>query len=59
MSHIPYYGETGNRVEYDSFTDEYYIIIPDDVIEYLKLVPGDTLVWRLDKGKVYLAKREE
>jgi hypothetical protein len=57
MSHIPYYGETGNRVAYNSFTDEYYITIPDDVIEHLKLVPGDVLVWTLNEGKVYIAKR--
>jgi bifunctional DNA-binding transcriptional regulator/antitoxin component of YhaV-PrlF toxin-antitoxin module len=57
MSHIPYYGQTENRVEYNSFTDEYYITIPDDIIEHLNLVPGDVLVWTIAEGKVYIAKR--
>ena len=57
MSHIPYYGETGNRVEYNSFTDEYYITIPDDIIELLSLVPGDTLQWTIESAGVRLTKK--
>ena len=57
MSHIPYYGQTDNRVEYNSFTDEYYITIPDDVIERLKLVPGDTLQWTIESAGVRLTKK--
>jgi hypothetical protein len=57
MSHIPYYGQTENRVEYNSFTDEYYITIPDDVIEHLQLVPGDTLHWAIESTGVRLTKK--
>lgn len=56
MSHIPYYGQTDNRVEYNSFTDEYFITIPDDIIEYLQLVPGDTLQWTIEDSGVCLTK---
>ena len=70
MSHVPYYGQTEanptNRSEtyeistvtYNSFTDEYFIVIPDDVIEFLKLVPGDTLTWSIKDEKVYIEKKE-
>jgi hypothetical protein len=57
MSHIPYYGQAENRIEYNKFTDEHFITIPDDIIQLLKLESGDVLVWTLNEGKVYIAKR--
>lgn len=57
MSHIPYYGQNENRVEYNAFTDEYFITIPDDVIEHLKLVPGDTLHWSVEPTGILLTKK--
>lgn len=48
-----------SRVEYNKFADEYFITIPDDIIQLLDLKFGDVLVWTIDEGKVYLAKREE
>lgn len=56
MSHIPYYGQVENRVQYNAFTDEYYITIPDDIIEHLQLVPGDTLLWTIEASGVRLTK---
>lgn len=57
MSHIPYYGQNENRVEYNAFTDEYFITIPDDVIEHLKLVPGDILHWSVEPTGILLTKK--
>jgi hypothetical protein len=63
MSHIPYYNQEGYnmhaRVEYNRFSDEHFITIPDDIIQLLNLEPGDVLVWTVEKDKVYLAKREK
>lgn len=47
------------RVEYNSFSDEYYLILPDDLVEQLSLKTGDTLVWSIEGDKVYLSKKEE
>lgn len=63
MSHIPYYNQEGyklqSRVEYNKFSDEHFITIPDDIIQLLNLEAGDVLVWTVEEGKVYLAKREK
>jgi hypothetical protein len=63
MSHIPYYNQEGYnmhaRVEYNRFSDEHFITIPDDIIQLLGLEPGDVLVWTVEKDKVYIAKREK
>jgi len=64
MSHIPYYAQSeGNtmqsRIEYNKFSDEHFITIPDDILQLLNLSVGDVLVWTVEEGKVYIAKREE
>lgn len=47
-----------SRVEYNKFTDEFYITIPDDIVELLALEPDDILVWSIDDtNNVYLAKQ--
>ena len=46
-----------SRVEYNKFTDEYFITIPDDVVEALQLEPGDILVWSIDEDRVVLTKQ--
>lgn len=48
-----------SRVEYNKFTDEYCITIPDDIVEALGLETGDTLLWTLseDRSSVYLTKK--
>ncbi|NDC22295.1 AbrB/MazE/SpoVT family DNA-binding domain-containing protein [bacterium] len=48
-----------SRIEYNKFVDEYFITIPDDIIELLKLEAGDILEWTIESDRVYLAKREK
>lgn len=59
MSHIPYYGQESakSRVEYNKFTDEHYIVIPDDIVEALQLEAGDTLEWELTPSGMLLTKK--
>ena len=57
MSHLPYYGQTENRVEYNAFSDEYFITIPDDIVEKLGLKPGDVLEWCVETTGVRLVKK--
>lgn len=47
------------RIEYNKFTDEHFITIPDDVIELLELKMGDILVWSIETNRVCLKKRED
>jgi bifunctional DNA-binding transcriptional regulator/antitoxin component of YhaV-PrlF toxin-antitoxin module len=44
-------------VEYDEFHDEYYLVIPDEILNELKWKVGDTLVWTVyGYNKVALRK---
>lgn len=45
-----------SRVEYNKFSDEYFITIPDDIVESLQLEPGDLLEWRIEGDRVFLQK---
>lgn len=45
-------------VQYDSFSDEYFIVIPDDIVDMLHLAPGDTLIWEIQGDKVFITKQE-
>lgn len=58
MSHIPYYKQESvkTRVEHNKFTDEYFIVIPDDIIQLLNLITGDTIAWSEDSNKVLFGK---
>ena len=59
MSHIPYYGQqaTISKIEYNKFTDEYFIVIPDDIAERLHLKAGDTLDWIIDGKRIIITKK--
>lgn len=47
-----------STVRYNKFADEYFITIPDDVVTALDLKEGDTLIWTIEDGKVYLSKEK-
>lgn len=44
-------------VEYNKFSDEYFITLPDDIVQSLQLAAGDTLEWFVENNKVYLTKK--
>ncbi len=47
-----------SRIEHNKFTDEYFITIPDDIVEALELEVGDTLEWKLlANGSVAISKK--
>lgn len=45
-------------VEYDSVLDEYYIVIPQEIIDYLQLTEEDVVEWTFTDSGVLLEKRE-
>jgi bifunctional DNA-binding transcriptional regulator/antitoxin component of YhaV-PrlF toxin-antitoxin module len=48
------------QIEYDEFHDEYYLVLPDNMMEQLGWDVGDTLVWTLhEDGKVGIRKYTE
>ena len=61
MTHIPYYNQREysmqSTVEHNKFTDEYFITLPDKIIESLQLVPGDVLEWAIVDGQVFVSKK--
>jgi bifunctional DNA-binding transcriptional regulator/antitoxin component of YhaV-PrlF toxin-antitoxin module len=44
------------QIEYDKFHDEYYLVIPEDMMDELGWELGDTLVWTIYENKVSLRK---
>ena len=47
-----------SRVEYNKFTNEYFITVPDDIIEALGLEAGDQLVWEVVGDKIFVSKKQ-
>jgi antitoxin component of MazEF toxin-antitoxin module len=45
-------------VDYDEFTDDLVISIPDKVFELAGLKEGDTIVWSVDGNSVTIKKKE-
>lgn len=49
---------TTSILQYNPFSDEYFIVIPDDIVELLNLSPGDTITWEIQDDKVFVTKKE-
>lgn len=45
-----------SKVEFDSEIDEYFIILPQELMEHLGLTVGDELDWVIEEEKIYLRK---
>jgi len=44
------------HIEYDKDNDEYNLILPDELLQELGWNVGDTLIWTIENGEVYLDK---
>lgn len=48
------------QIKYDEIHDEYYLVLPDQMMEKLGWEIGDTLVWTIhDNGSVGIRKYVE
>lgn len=46
-----------STVEYDSDIDEYFIILPQELMEEIGIEVGDELIWTIEEDKIYLSKK--
>lgn len=45
-------------IEYDEFHNDYYLILPDEMLKQLGWEVGDVLIWTIYEDKVGLRKYE-
>jgi bifunctional DNA-binding transcriptional regulator/antitoxin component of YhaV-PrlF toxin-antitoxin module len=45
-----------SKVEFDSEMDEYFIILPQELMEEMGIEVGDELTWVVEEDKIYLRK---
>ncbi|NBW58320.1 AbrB/MazE/SpoVT family DNA-binding domain-containing protein [bacterium] len=47
------------KVEQNEITEEYYVILPEQLLKKLNWKPGDTISWHIKKdGSIFVKKAE-
>lgn len=48
---------TTANLEYESGLDEYFVVLPQEIVDEWGLEEGDELEWVIEEDKVYLTRK--